>query len=226
MLGHAGGLDDGALAVVRSGGGQGRRGRRAGAGQRQGAGAPHRAGRARRTTSCGSWRWPTRRSAHHTDGKTIRKVVVAQGPAGQRGGAMKTRGRAGRCWLVAALSSPPRVGGNGCGYSLAGRGSFLPVDIKTIGVPNFVNRTTVFNLETQLTQKVRSEFIGRGQYQILPEATGVDALLTGEVTRRDRSRRRASPTQQLASRYVDHHDRARRAARHAREQGAVGEPER
>ena len=53
---------------------------------------------------------------------------------------------------------------------------------RRIGVPTFVNRTTVFNLETLLTQKVRSEFIGRGKYQILPEETGVDALLTGEVT--------------------------------------------
>jgi hypothetical protein len=49
-------------------------------------------------------------------------------------------------------------------------------------VPTFVNRTTVFNLETLLTQKVRAEFIGRGKYQILPQDTGVDALLTGEVT--------------------------------------------
>ena len=71
---------------------------------------------------------------------------------------------------------------SGCGYSLAGRGSFLPSYIKTIGVPTFVNRTTVFNLETLLTQKVRAEFIGRGKYQILPQNTGVDALLSGEVT--------------------------------------------
>ncbi len=70
----------------------------------------------------------------------------------------------------------------GCGYALAGRGSFLPSSIHTIGVPIFQNRSTVFNLETLLTQKVRSEFIGRGKYQILPDPTGVDALLTGEVT--------------------------------------------
>jgi len=69
-----------------------------------------------------------------------------------------------------------------CGYALAGRGSTLPVSIKTIGIPMFTNRTTVFNLETTLTQKVRSEFIGRGKFDILPEAVGVDALLTGEVT--------------------------------------------
>ena len=54
------------------------------------------------------------------------------------------------------------LSGSSCGYSLAGRGSFLPDYIKTIGVPTFDNRTTLFNLETQVTEKVRSEFIGRG----------------------------------------------------------------
>jgi hypothetical protein len=73
----------------------------------------------------------------------------------------------------------------GCGYTLAGRGSFtriLPPYIHTVGVPTFTNRTTVFNLETLLTQKVRGEFIGRGKYKILPDNSGVDALLVGEIT--------------------------------------------
>ena len=97
--------------------------------------------------------------------------------------------------VLAALSA------GGCGYSLAGRGSFLPTYIKTIGVPTFTNRTNIFNLETQLTQKVRSEFIGRGKYQIVPDATNVDAVLTGEITS-------ARPdvvslgAQQLAARYT------------------------
>lgn len=90
----------------------------------------------------------------------------------------------------------------GCGYSLAGRGSFLPEYIRTIGIPTFANHTTVFNLETLLTQKVRSEFIGRGKYKVLPEGGGgVDALLTGEI-----SSVTISPAsfnnQQIASRYV------------------------
>lgn len=88
-----------------------------------------------------------------------------------------------------------------CGYALAGKGSFLPAHIQTIGVPNFTNRTTVFNLETQLTQKVRAEFIGRGKYKILPESTGVDAVLTGEVVSAVPAP--ASFTaQQIASRYI------------------------
>ena len=81
-------------------------------------------------------------------------------------------------------------------------------------MPDFINRTTVFNLETQLTQKVRSEFIGRGRYQILPEATNVDALLTGEVSQRvDHARELHGHAARVALR--DHDDRARRAARRA-----------
>ena len=100
--------------------------------------------------------------------------------------------------LVAPLTM---LAAPGCGYALAGRGSFLPSYVHTIGVPTFLNRTTVFNLETLLTQKVRAEFIGRGKYQILPEPTGVDALLSGEVT--NVSIVPASfTTAQLASRYA------------------------
>jgi hypothetical protein len=49
-------------------------------------------------------------------------------------------------------------------------------------VPLFANRTTIFGLETQMTEKVRAELIGRGRYTIVPEAAGVDAVLNGEVT--------------------------------------------
>jgi hypothetical protein len=80
--------------------------------------------------------------------------------------------------LVAALL----LTSTGCGYSLAGHGSFLPAYIKTVGIPTFTNRTPVFNLETTLTEKVRSELIGRGKYQVLPQDSGVDAVLNGDVT--------------------------------------------
>ncbi len=84
--------------------------------------------------------------------------------------------------LIVAVALGCATLDGGCGYTLAGRGSTLPASIRTIGIPLFTNRTTIFNLETTLTQKVRSEFIGRGKYEIVPEATGVDGLLTGEVT--------------------------------------------
>ncbi len=69
-----------------------------------------------------------------------------------------------------------------CGYALAGRGSFLPDTIKVIGVPDFTNNTAFYQVEQVLTAKVRSEFIGRGKYKVLPQDTGVDAVLKGEIT--------------------------------------------
>ena len=71
---------------------------------------------------------------------------------------------------------------SGCGYSLAGRGSFLPDYIRRIGVPQFTNNSAVFELDRQVTERVRSEFIGRGKWTIVPDATGVDGLVTGVIT--------------------------------------------
>ena len=81
-----------------------------------------------------------------------------------------------RAGLLLAL-----VAHTGCGYSLAGRGSFLPAYIKRIGIPQFVNSTAVFDLDRQVSERVRTEFIGRGKYGVSPEAAGADAVLTGEI---------------------------------------------
>jgi len=69
-----------------------------------------------------------------------------------------------------------------CGYSLAGRGSFLPAYIRNIGVPAFTNSTPVFDVERRVTEKVRTELSGRGKYKVFPTAAGNDAVLTGEIT--------------------------------------------
>ncbi len=91
--------------------------------------------------------------------------------------------------------------GSGCGYALAGRGSFLPDYIRVVGIPQFENRSSFSQVEQILTEKVRSEFIGRGKYNVIPDAPGSDAVLTGEVIGLS-----AQPVslneQQLASRYL------------------------
>jgi hypothetical protein len=84
-------------------------------------------------------------------------------------------------WLAAVLVCLCAAAAPGCGYALAGRGSFLPTTIKTVGIPKLENRSTFFQVEDLLTEKIRSEFIGRGKYTVTPEETGADALLTGEV---------------------------------------------
>ena len=102
--------------------------------------------------------------------------------------------------LVMAVAVACMLGG-ACGYSLAGRGSFLPDYIETVGIPVFTNNTSFFEVEQLLTRQVRSEFIGRGSYRVVPEATGVDAVLDGTI-----SSIQITPAsftdQQQASRYV------------------------
>src|SRR5215210_8384782 len=74
------------------------------------------------------------------------------------------------------------VSSSSCGYALAGQGSFLPAYIQTIGVPTFTNQTSYFDLAQIATDKVRTEFIGRGKYKVIPETAGADAVLNGIVT--------------------------------------------
>jgi hypothetical protein len=97
--------------------------------------------------------------------------------------------------LFAALLS------SSCGYTLAGRGSFLPETIKTIGIPDFVNKTPYFEASQLLVQRVRSEFIGRGKYKVMPQEAGVDAVLKATVNSIS-----LAPSgfndQQVATRYV------------------------
>ena len=105
-----------------------------------------------------------------------------------------------RGWLglvVAALATTS----SSCGYALAGRGSFLPAYVKVIGIPQFVNNTPVYEIEQVFTERVRTEFINRGNYEVQPQNTGVDAVLRGEIL--NISIQPASFTdEQQASRYI------------------------
>ena len=87
-----------------------------------------------------------------------------------------------RTVLVLVFGGAVACSGVACGYSLAGRGSFLPSYIRVIGVPEFVNQTPYLEVERRFTERVRTEFIGRGRYQVLPQEAGVDAALRGTIT--------------------------------------------
>jgi hypothetical protein len=82
-------------------------------------------------------------------------------------------------WLVIVAALLLQTG---CGYTLAGRGSFLPAYIKRIGIPNFANNTAIFDLDRRVTDRVRAEFISRGQWVVVPDETGVDAVVIGTIT--------------------------------------------
>jgi Lipopolysaccharide-assembly len=87
-----------------------------------------------------------------------------------------------------------------CGYSLAGRGSFLPDYIRTVAIPLFANRTSFITAELMFTEKVRIEFQSRGRYSVQPAEPGADAVVRGDIAGIS-----ASPVgfneNQLASRY-------------------------
>lgn len=90
--------------------------------------------------------------------------------------------------------------GTACGYALAGRGSFLPAYIRTVGIPMFGNRTPYPTLEQIFTEKVRIEFQGRGRYSVNPSEEGADGIVRGDILGIS-----AAPVgftnEQLASRY-------------------------
>jgi len=69
-----------------------------------------------------------------------------------------------------------------CGYSLAGRGSFLPTNIRVVAVPLLQNSTSFTQIEQKFTDKIRLEFIQRGKYQIVSTTSGADAVLSGAIT--------------------------------------------
>jgi hypothetical protein len=70
---------------------------------------------------------------------------------------------------------------SGCGYSLAGRGNFLPDYIAVIAIPTFENRSDQPSVEELFTLKVVEEFNSRGRYRIQADEAGADAVLEGVV---------------------------------------------
>ena len=81
---------------------------------------------------------------------------------------------AGLCVLVSSAVVLPA-----CGYSLAGRGQFLPDYIRLVGVPTCVNQGSgIFNIDTVLTDELTREFASHGHYRTEPTTTGVDAVLS------------------------------------------------
>lgn len=86
-----------------------------------------------------------------------------------------------RCRGLVVLALIATVSAFGCGYQLAGRGSFLPSDIEVIGVPPFESQVPRSELVEAVTEHVTSEFLSRG-YRVSPSRAGADAVLEGTIT--------------------------------------------
>jgi TolB-like protein len=70
----------------------------------------------------------------------------------------------------------------GCGYRLAGTGTFLPKDIKTIAVAPFENKTSRPEIEVRTTEQVARQLSQRGGYKVVTDKNGADAFLEGTIT--------------------------------------------
>ena len=80
-----------------------------------------------------------------------------------------------RAVVVCAL-----LASSGCGYALVGKGVTTDASIKRIGVPLFKD-TTGKALDQKVTQKVTEELLRRGRFEVVSSATGVDAVVEGEL---------------------------------------------
>jgi outer membrane lipopolysaccharide assembly protein LptE/RlpB len=73
----------------------------------------------------------------------------------------------------------------GCGYSLVGRGSTLPDEVRTVRFEALANRTSRIGLEQRLSQEIARELTIRGRLRVVAGVEPADAVLTGAVTRFD-----------------------------------------
>ncbi len=69
----------------------------------------------------------------------------------------------------------------GCGYTLVGRASNLPEDIKTIYVEPLENSTARSQVEQILTRAISDELLTRRRFEVVNNAGEADAVLSGNV---------------------------------------------
>ncbi len=81
---------------------------------------------------------------------------------------------------AAALAAGLALGG--CGYTLVGRASNIPEDIRRVFLQPFENRTTRAEVEQFLTQAIADELVTRPRFELVATATQADAVIRGAVT--------------------------------------------
>ena len=79
------------------------------------------------------------------------------------------------------LSAIILLASGGCGYSLVGRASSLPEDIRAVHVAPLLNRTTRTQVDQILTAAISSEFVRRQRYDVVSSRSQADAVLSGTV---------------------------------------------
>ena len=70
---------------------------------------------------------------------------------------------------------------SGCGYTLAGKASNIPEDVREVYVEPLENETSRSQVEQILSQAIIDELVTRRQFTVINERDGADAILRGSV---------------------------------------------
>lgn len=69
----------------------------------------------------------------------------------------------------------------GCGYSLVGRGTNLPSDIRAVYIKPFANQTNKVQVEQFVAQAVADELVTRQRFSLVAAPEGASAQISGTV---------------------------------------------
>jgi outer membrane lipopolysaccharide assembly protein LptE/RlpB len=70
----------------------------------------------------------------------------------------------------------------GCGYSLVGRGTNVPEDVREVYLSPFENRTQRQQLDQFVTEAIAEELTTRRRFDVVGEPASADADISGVVT--------------------------------------------
>ncbi len=73
----------------------------------------------------------------------------------------------------------------GCGYSLVGKGKFLPPDIKSVYIEPFENKTRREELSKIVTRYITEELIARKALKVVSDKEKADSVLIGTIKKLD-----------------------------------------
>ncbi len=93
---------------------------------------------------------------------------------------MKAGAGTGYAATVPALAAALALGG--CGYTLVGKASNIPEDIRSVFLQPFENRTGRVEVEQFLTQAIADELVTRPRFDLVATEAEADALIRGTVT--------------------------------------------
>lgn len=71
----------------------------------------------------------------------------------------------------------------GCGYHLVGTTSFLPEEIETLHVENFVNQTKWVDMDQRLMEALTLEWVRRRRLRLVDTPGQADVVLSGTIQR-------------------------------------------